>query len=124
MREADFKGLLRQPERLCGERWAPLGRALASGEPESVRLLERAFAAVLSQRYRHCCSARDLRRWGHADRLRCYRYATSRKTFNALTGTSWARLRKKACWLAHGGALAAGMGPTKMAGCSREYQTT
>src|SRR5215212_7388998 len=86
-----------------------LGRALASasGEPEAaVRLLEAAFAAA--PRCPHCGAAR-LQRWGYASGLRRYRCAACRKTFNALTGTSLARLRKKACRLAYGEALAAGM---------------
>ena len=108
MRESDFEALLRLVERLGGEQRAALGRALAaaSGEPEAVRLLEQAFAAA--PRCPHC-GAERLQRWGYASGLHRYRCAACRKTFNALTGTSLARLRKKACWLAYGEALAAGM---------------
>ena len=93
MREADFEVLLRLVERLGGEQRAALGRALASvsGEPEAVRLIEGAFAAA--PRCPHCAAAR-LQRWGHASGLRRYRCAACRKTLNALTGTSLARLRK------------------------------
>src|SRR4051812_38367806 len=114
MREADFEVLLHLVERLGGEQRAALGRALASasGEPEAVRLLEEAFAAA--PRCPHCAAAR-LQRWGHASGLRRYRCAACRKTFNALTGTSLARLRKKACWLRYGEALAAGMTLAKAA---------
>src|SRR6478752_1955821 len=106
MREADFGVLLHLVERLSDEQRTALGRALASaaGEPEAVRLIERAFAAA--PRCPHCGAAR-LQRWGYASGLRRYRCATCRKTFNALTGTSLARLRKKACWLRYGEALAA-----------------
>src|SRR3982750_4624500 len=108
MREVDFEVLLRLVERLGGEQRAAPGRALASasGEPEAVRLIEQAFAAA--PRCPHC-AATALRRWGHASGLRRYRCTTCRRTFNALTGTSLARLRKKACWLRYGEALAAGM---------------
>ena len=108
MREADFEVLLRLVERLDGEQRAALGRALAaaSGEPEAVRLFEGAFAAA--PRCPHCATARP-QRWGQASGLRRYRCKGCRKTFNALTGTSLARLRKKACWLRYGEALAAGM---------------
>src|SRR4051812_44252791 len=108
MREADFEVLLHLVERLGGEQRTALGRALASasGEPEAVRLLERAFAAA--PRCPHC-GAERLQRWGDASGLRRYRCQACRKTFNALTGTSLARLRKKACWLRYGEALAAGM---------------
>ena len=54
MREADFEVLLRLVERLSDEQRTALGRALASaaGEPEAVRLVERAFAAA--PRCPHC----------------------------------------------------------------------
>jgi transposase-like protein len=108
MREADFEALLQLVERLSLEQRTSLGRALAaaSGESEAVRLLEEAFIAAP-----HCphCAATALQRWGYASGLRRYRCKGCHKTFNALTGTSLARLRKKACWLAYGEALAKGM---------------
>src|ERR671928_1102057 len=123
MREADFEVLLRLIERLSDEQRTALGRALASasGEPEAVRLLEEAFAAA--PRCPRCAAAR-LQRWGRASGLRRYRCATCRKTFNALTGTSLARLRKKACWLRYGEALAAGMSLTKAAAHCGVHLTT
>src|SRR4051794_36162676 len=123
MREADFEVLLHLVERLSDEQRTALGRALASasGEPEAVRLLERAFAAA--PRCPHC-GAEKLQRWGSASGLRRYRCATCRKTFNALTGTSLARLRKKACWLRYGEALAAGVSLTKAAAHCGVHLTT
>src|SRR3954466_13259440 len=123
MREVDFEELLRLVERLGGEQRTALGRALASasGEPEAVRLIEQAFAAA--PRCPHC-AATVLRRWGHASGLRRYRCTTCRKTFNALTGTSLARPRKKACWLRYGEALAAGMSLTKAAAHCGVHLTT
>src|SRR6059058_3997985 len=123
MREADFEVLLHLAERLSDEQRTALGRALASaaGEPEAVRLIERAFAAA--SRCPHCGAAR-LQRWGYASGLRRYRCATCRKTFNALTGTSLARLRKKACWLRYGEALAAGMTLAKAAAHCGVHLTT
>src|SRR3954467_2833835 len=114
MRESDFEVLLHLVERLSDEQRTALGRALASaaGEPEAVRLLERAFAAA--SRCPHCGAAR-LQPWGPASGLRRYRCQACRKTFNALTGTSLARLRKKACWLRYGEALAAGVSLAKAA---------
>src|SRR3954451_4341769 len=83
MREADFEVLLHLVERLGDEQRTALGRALASasGEPEAVRLLERAFAAA--PRCPHC-GAERLQRWGDASGLRRYRCQACRKTFNAL----------------------------------------
>src|SRR5689334_20923250 len=123
MREADFEVLLRLVERLGGGQRAALGRALASapGEPEAVRLLEEAFTAA--PRCPHC-GAERLQRWGHASGLRRYRCQACRKTFNALTGTSLARLRKKECWLRYGEALAAGMTLAKAAAHCGVHLTT
>src|SRR3954467_6918156 len=123
MREADFEVLLHLVERLGGEQRTALGRALASasGEPEAGRLLERAFAAA--PRCPHC-GAERLQRWGEASGLRRYRCQACRKTFNALTGTSLARLRKKACWLRYGEALAAGMTLAKAATHCGAHLTT
>lgn len=123
MREVDFEVLLRLVERLDGEQRAALGRALAaaSGEPEAVRLLEGAFAAAPC--CPHCAMARP-QRWGQASGLRRYRCKACRKTFNALTGTSLARLRKKACWLRYGEALAAGMSLAKAAAHCGVHLTT
>jgi len=123
MREADFEVLLHLVERLSDEQRTALGRALASasGEPEAVRLIEQAFAAA--PRCPHC-GAERLQRWGHASGLRRYRCQACRKTFNALTGTSLARLRKKACWLRYGEALAAGMSLAKAAAHCGVHLTT
>src|SRR3954451_4183342 len=94
MREADFEALLGLVERLSGERQAALGRALAaaSGEADRGGVLEQACAAA--PRCPHCATTAP-RRWGRASGLRRYRCKACRKTFNALTGTSLARLRKK-----------------------------
>jgi len=123
MREADFEVLLRLVERLSDEQRGALGRALASasGEPEAVRLLEEAFAAA--PRCPHC-AATKLQRWGQASGLRRYRCKSCHKSFNALTGTSLARLRKKACWLRYGAALATGMSLAKAAAHCGVHLTT
>src|SRR4051795_9271459 len=124
MREADFEVLLHLVERLSDEQRTALGRALASaaGEPEAVRLLEEAFAAA--PRCPHCAEAAPPQRGGRASGLRRYRCQACRKTFNALTGTSLARLRKKACWLRYGEALAAGMTLAKAAAHCGVHLTT
>jgi transposase-like protein len=123
MREADFEVLLRLVERLSDEQRGALGRALASasGEPEAVRLLEGAFAAAPC--CPHCATARP-QRWGQASGLRRYRCKSCHKSFNALTGTSLARLRKKACWLRYGEALATGMSLAKAAAHCGVHLTT
>src|SRR3954465_3285981 len=97
MREADFAALLHLVERLSLEQRTALGRALAaaSGESEAIRLLEE--ASLAAPRRPHC-AATALQRWGYASGLRRYRCTACRKTFNALTGTSLARLPKKEGW--------------------------
>src|SRR3954449_6897761 len=123
MREADFEVLLHLVERLGDEQRTALGRALASasGEPEAVRLIEQAFAAAPRRPPRR---GERLQRWGHASGLRRYRCQACHKTFDALTGTSLARLRKKACWLRYGEALAAGMTLAKAAAHCGVHLTT
>src|SRR5690242_4748512 len=123
MREADFEVLLQLVERLRDEQRTVLGRSLAAapGGPEAVRLIEGAFA--VAPRRPHC-GAERLQRWGFASGLRRYRCQACRKTFNALTGTSLARLREKACWLRYGEALAAGMSLTKAAAHCGVHLTT
>jgi transposase-like protein len=123
MREADFEVLLQLVERLSDEQRTVLGRSLAAapGGPEAVRLIEGAFA--VAPRCPHC-GAERLQRWGFASGLRRYRCQACRKTFNALTGTSLARLRKKACWLRYGEALAAGMTLAKAAAHCGVHLTT
>ena len=86
-----------------------------------MRLIERAFAAA--PRCPHC-GAERWQCWGHASGLRRYRCQACHKTFNALTGTSLARLRKKACWLRYGEALAAGMSLTEAAAHCGVHLTT
>lgn len=44
------------------------------------------------------CGSRKLQRWGQANGLPRYRCTDCRRSFNALTGTSLARLRKKQRW--------------------------
>jgi transposase-like protein len=123
MREADFAALLHLVERLSLEQRTALGRALAaaSGESEAIRLLEEAFLAA--PRCPHW-AATALQRWGYASGLRRYRCTACHKTFNALTGTSLARLRKKECWLAYGEALAAGMTLVRAAARCGVHMTT
>ena len=123
MREADFAALLQLVERLGLEQRTALGRALAaaSDEPEAVRLLEEAFLAAPQCPH---CTQTVLQRWGYASGLRRYRCKGCGKTFNALTGTSLARLRKKACWLAYGEALAKGMTLAQAAAHCGVHMTT
>ncbi len=54
------------------------------------------------------CASHNLQRWGSVSGLPRYRCKDCRRSFNALTGTSLARLRKKERWAAHVEALTTG----------------
>ncbi len=54
------------------------------------------------------CASRKLQRWGRSAGLPRYRCTECRRSFNALTGTSLARLRKKERWADHAQAMISG----------------
>ena len=54
------------------------------------------------------CASRKLQRWGHVSGLPRYRCGDCRRSFNALTGTPLARLRKKDRWAEQAQALVTG----------------
>jgi transposase-like protein len=61
------------------------------------------------------CGGRRLQRWGHSHGLARYRCNTCRRSFNGLTGTSLARLRKKDRWAAQTEAMLVGESLAKAA---------
>jgi len=61
------------------------------------------------------CAGQRLQRWGHASGLPRYRCGDCRRSFNALTGTPLARLRKKERWAAQTEALMTGESLVKAA---------
>ena len=61
------------------------------------------------------CGGRRLQRWGHSHGLPRYRCNGCRRSFNALTGTPLARLRKKDRWAAQTAAMLAGESLAKAA---------
>ena len=62
------------------------------------------------------CGHLHVQPWGSSDGLQRWRCKSCRRTFNALTGTPLARLRKRELWLEHGRALADGISLRKVAG--------
>lgn len=54
------------------------------------------------------CASRKLQRWGSSAGLQRYRCVDCRRSFNALTGTSLAGLRKKDRWADHAQAMISG----------------
>lgn len=104
MDDAAFSAILGQVGAMNQEQRAALARLLSSSQPQAtVRELLGDGAAGL-QRCAHCGSD-QVARWGSAHGLARFRCRACRRTFNALTGTSLARLRHKARWLTFGAAL-------------------
>jgi len=70
------------------------------------------------------CGGRRLQRWGGASGLPRYRCGDCQRTFNALTGTPLARLRKKEQWAEQAKALMTGESVVKAAErCDVAYTT-
>jgi transposase-like protein len=125
MRDGDFEVLLGLLGRLSAGQRARLRQALtaADGGPEVVGLVE--AGAGEAPGCPHCGSvAAGAQRWGRASGLQRWRCRACGRTFNALTGTSLARLRHKAQWLRYGEALAAGMSVRQAADRCGVHRTT
>jgi transposase-like protein len=70
------------------------------------------------------CAGRNVVSWGRSDALARYRCKDCRRTFNALTKTPMARLRKKDQWLAYAKAMLEGASVTKAAQACHVHCTT
>jgi transposase-like protein len=70
------------------------------------------------------CAERDIVAWGRANGLARYRCKSCRRTFNALTKTPMARLRKKEQWPDHAQAMLEGMSLAKVAERCGVHPTT
>lgn len=82
--------------------------AADSGTPLAlVPVLAAAHSRVEARGCPHCAS-QNLVSWGHASGLPRYRCGDCRRTFNALTGTAMANLRKKELWAGQAEALETG----------------
>ena len=71
----------------------------------------------------HCYSG-DVLLWGKDSGIQRYRCRSCRKTFNALTGTPLAHLRRRDAWLTYGQALIDGLSVRKAAAvvrCSSDH---
>ena len=81
-------------------------------QPQAADIINGAFSAKPA-----CpvCFCGSVYKWGIVDGLQRYRCKECKRTFNALTGTSMARLRKKELWLEYSQALADSLSLTKAA---------
>ncbi len=70
------------------------------------------------------CAGREIVGWGRSDGLLRYRCKSCRRTFNALTKTPMAHLRKKEKWLDHARAMIEGKSLAKTAALCGVHPTT
>lgn len=104
MDDKAFSAILGQVGAMNDDQRAVLRRLLSAAQPQATvrELLDGCDAGL--PRCGHCGSD-QVARWGSAHGLARYRCRECRRTFNALTGTSLARLRHRPQWLAFGAAL-------------------
>ena len=84
---------------------------------------EAGHGKVESQGCPHC-AGRDIVAWGRANALARYRCKSCGRTFNALTKTPMARLRKKERWLDHAKAMVEATSVAKAAQLCQVHYTT
>jgi transposase-like protein len=125
LREADDASDLAASETVDEAVWSEAPAVIASGLGDGVqspavpsalparpddKLDALTLAAGKRVQMRGCphCDAKEVRPWGHAHGLARYRCTDCRRTFNALSGTSLARLRHKDRWPDHARALMTG----------------
>jgi transposase-like protein len=70
------------------------------------------------------CASREIVGWGRSDGLLRFRCKSCRRTFNALTKTPMAHLRKKEKWLDHARAMIEGKSLAKTAELCGVHPTT
>ncbi len=98
MKSKEFKELVEQLSRLSAKQRVSLRQALEPAlptKPQAVREIEARMGD--DPACPHCGSHR-LGKWGTAKALPRFRCKECKRTFNALTGTPLAHLRKKECW--------------------------
>ena len=114
MKKNDFSALLAQVESLSMKQKARLGEVLAASEANQLpaQLIDGEFSA---NPICPSCSSESVHKWGMVSGLQCYRCKECKRTFNALTGTSMAHLRKKELWEEYSQALAESLSLTRAA---------
>lgn len=114
MKTKDFSALLMQVGSLSAKQKAQLTEAIAAPEADQLpaQLINEEFSAKPA-----CpsCSSESVHKWGVVSGLQRYRCKECKRTFNALTGTSMAHLRKKELWGEYSRALSESLSLTKAA---------
>ena len=81
-------------------------------QPQPAELIDKEF---ISKPICPTCQSESVYKWGMVSGLQRYRCKECKRTFNALSGTSLSRLRKKELWLEYSQALADSLSLTKAA---------
>lgn len=113
MKSAQFQKLVEQLDELTPEQREALAKSLAadSETAETTALIEARFADKAT--CPHCQG--DGQKWGFSAGLRRYRCRACKTTFNALTGTPLASLKKRQKLAAYGQAMVDGLSLRKAA---------
>ena len=112
MRKQKFSELLGQLKKLTTMQRVALRELLDKTQHE------RSPAAVIDEKFApECpkCHSRSIHKWGIVSDIQRYRCRDCGRSFNALTGTPMARLRKKELWLEYSNALADSLSLSKAA---------
>lgn len=114
MKKKDFSALLAQVGSLNEKQKAQLAVALVDTKSKQLpaQIINEEFSAKPT-----CpsCSSESVHKWGMVSGLQRYRCKECKRTFNALTGTSMAHLRKKELWEEYSRALSESLSLTKAA---------
>jgi transposase-like protein len=114
VRAADFQKLLGELSKLdAGQRKAAI--RVLSGVDEGRQAIEIVEAGRSSGPGCPHCGHEHAQPWGQSNDLHRWRCKECRRSFNALTGTPLAGLRKQEQWLEHGRALVDGVSLRKVA---------
>jgi transposase-like protein len=114
MRKQQFSELLAQLKDLTETQRIALGEVLGKAQHE------KSPAAIVDGQFSDSpvcpqCQSNSIHKWGIVSGIQRYRCKDCKRSFNALTGTSMARLRKKECWLEYSKALADSLSLSKAA---------
>ena len=115
MKKTEFSALLAQVNGLSAKQRATLVAALIPTEaqqPQPVDVIDKEFE---TKPVCPGCSSESVHKWGIVSGLQRYRCKECKRTFNALSGTSMSRLRKKELWFEYSQALADSLSLTKAA---------
>lgn len=123
MKASRFKKILGQVDGFNSDQFRRLKETLFAKELRN-KVAINLEASFLQLSCPYCCSL-EKQRWGKRNGMQRYRCKKCQKTFNSLSGTPLARLRKKEQWLEYAACLISGMSVRKAASqCSIHRNTS